>query len=157
MAILGSLALLLSGIGVALLLVREAERCVERTRGLLALVRFVRNCVSMYSMSVSEILKKCSPELLRLCGYPSDAPLPTGFAELLAGCEIPDKESRAAFADFAESFGNAYRSEEILRCEECIEKLRKREMSLSSALPSKKKIIFSVSLCSALSLLILLL
>lgn len=157
MAILGSLALLLSGIGIALLLVRDAERCVERTRGLLALVRFTKTSVSMYSMSVSEILKKCSPELLRECGYQDEAPLPASFSELLAGCEIPDKDSRAAFADFAESFGNAYRAEEILRCEECIEKLRKREMSLSSALPSKKKIIFSVSLCSALSLLILLL
>ena len=157
MAILGSVALLLSGIGIAYLLARDAERCVACTRALLALVRFTRNCVSMYSMSASEILKKCEAELLDGCGYPNEAPLPASFSELFLNCEIPDKESRVAFSDFADGFGTAYRAEEILRCEDCIEKLRKREMYLTSALPSKKKMIYSVSLCSALSLLILLL
>ncbi len=157
MRILGILALLVSAVGVALVLVRDAEHTLLRTRSLVKLLGITRDSVGMYAMSAPEILKKCGNALIEACGYPTKRKMPDSFLEMSLECDIPDGETRAAFVEFAKDFGKSYRAQEVQRCELCIERLRKRERTLASELPGKKKIIFSVSLCSALVLLILLL
>ena len=157
MKIIGTVLLLISGISIAFILTYEQERALRCARALLALLNFTKDSVELYSMSNSEIIEKCEKSVIIECGYPSDASMPKSFFEMSERCEIPDKECATAFREFANDFGKSYRMQEIKRCEGCIERLRKRETELSAILPVKKKMIYGVSVCIALMILILLL
>lgn len=157
MKILGILMLLFSGVGIAFFLIEQARYVLSRTQAWLEFVRLVRSSVDNYSMSASEILRACTPELWQRLGYPEDDGTPESFDAVVALSDIPDRESREAIESFFGDFGRSYRAEQVLRCDECIDKLRAREKYLVKQLPIKKRIILSVSLCATACALILLL
>ena len=157
MAIAGIVLLLFSGIGIAFILSREADLSLSRTRAIIELLSFTRNSVGMYSMSASEILQAFGAEKIRKCGYPDENAFPQSFFEMSENCVIPDAECRDTFLNFSRGFGQGYRQQEVQRCEEYIERLRKKESEQASALAAKKKMIFGVSIGATLILLILLL
>ncbi len=157
MEIAGIVLLLFSGISIAFILSREADLSLARTRAIIELLVFTRNSVGMYSMSASEILQVFGIERIRECGYPDENAFPQSFSEMSESCAIPDAECKEAFLNFSRGFGQGYRHQEVQRCEEYIERLRKKESEQAAALATKKKMIFGVSIGATLILLILLL
>ena len=108
-------------------------------------------------MSVSEILRSCPAELIVRLGYPSDADAPERLEEIAELSDIPDDEVGEIIKDLFGNFGKSYRTEQVTRCDECIDKLRAKEAYLAERLPVKKKIILCVSLCATAGVIILLL
>ena len=157
MKTLGILILIFSGSGIAFSLLENARGALSRTQAWLEFMRLIRSWVDNYSMSATEILRSCDAELLLRLGYPENADAPESLDGLVAASDIPDGETREAVEAFFEDFGKSYRGEQVLRCNECIDKLRAREAYLTEQLPLKRKIIVSVSLCATAVAIILLL
>ena len=148
--------ILLGGLGISLLLVRDEEIKLSRTSALLEFAVLLKNSVENYSMSISEILRFCDKGILERCGYEDDG-LPMTLLDFASKIDVPDSESKRAVDSLVKDFGSSYRQEQVDKCERCISALRKREDSMARALPIRKKVIISVCVCSSLVLLILLL
>ena len=151
------MAILLGGLGISFLLVRDEETKISRTSALLEFSIFLKDSVENYSMSASEILRSCDERLLERCGYETGAELPKTFLDFVSKIDVPDSESRRAVDSLVRDFGSCYRREQVDKCERCISALRKREDSMVRAFPIRKKVIISVCVCASLVLLILLL
>jgi len=155
--ILGIAVLLFSGIGIAFFVSREEDRKLLRTRAWIELIMFVRLSVESYSLSISKILVDCDRKIMSRLGYPDCEAAPQSFAELVEKVDIPDEESGEAVRDFLSDFGKNYREYQVSRCDDCIRRLREREKALAEQIPTKKKVIFAVSLCATATVVILLL
>jgi hypothetical protein len=153
---MGALLLLCSAVGIAVLLIKREETVLARTRAILEVVVFVRERVDVYSMSATQIFFDMGEEKLRACGYDMSSGFPESFSDMYLQCDIPDAQTRNAFFEFARDFGSSYRVQEVQKCDACAEKIKKREQELSARLPEKRKMIFVISVCTSLMLLILL-
>lgn len=111
--------------------------------------------IDCYALPSDEILKRLDPEVLRACGYTEEAP-PQNFLSLAKRADIADSESREILFAFAKDFGKSFRADELSRCSLYLEKMRSREQKLIKETQKKKKVIFTISLCSALAVIILL-
>ena len=154
---LGIVALLFSGIGAAFFVSREEDKKLLRTRAWIEFVMFVRSSVEGYSLPISKILESCDAEIIARLGYPNGELPPKSLSELVERVDIPDEESGEAVRGFLRDFGKNYREYQISRCDDCIGRLCEREKILANQLPSKKKVIFAVSLCATAAVVILLL
>ena len=153
---MGALLLLCSGVGIAFLMVKREETILCRTSAILDMIVFVRDQVDIYSISAPQIFSNMGEKMIKSCGYDVSFGIPENFLDMYLRCDIPDAVTKNAFFDFATGFGKSYRAQEVQKCDICAEKIRKREQELSAKLPMKRKMIFGISVCASLVLLILL-
>ena len=123
--------------------------------GWIAWIRYVRARVECYAMPVSEILRRADRALLRRCGYRKETPCDS-MAAFFSACERWDKEGEAVIAEFAGSFGDAYREEQLRACDYYLACLQRRREVLVGDLPRKKKLNATLCVCGTLGALILL-
>jgi hypothetical protein len=151
------IAVAISGLGLTLLLLRREELAQKRVRGLIRLLEYLRASVERCSFSVSELIRRCDPELLYICGYDGDGELPLTLVELYERCDTVDAEAGRIFYGLALDFGKSYRQRQIEGCTDSLERLRVRETELSAALPTRRRMILGVGVSLTLALIILLL
>ena len=158
MRIIGSLLILFSSLAIAGKLVSDAEKAKMRASALRALLEHIKNMIECYSMPIGQILIRIEPSLLRECGYcEKEAPHDLRcFAKKIEKNDGADAETLGIFEAFAKDFGKGYREDELLRCGLFLEKMRAREQKLCKEYAKKKKVILTVSICSALALIVLL-
>ena len=157
MEILGIVLILLSAAGAIFSLLGRIDGELDGLKALTELIGYVKMSVENYSMSASEILRRCDVGLLERLGYPKGAPRPSGFSELYENSYVADRTAREAFGSFAADFGKSYRLEQTRQCQSFAELLRVRVSELEAALPARRKMIISLCTSAALALVILLL
>ena len=155
MKIIGILVILFSAVMIARRLLDEVDVSLKGVIALRSILEHTKNMIECYSLPAGEILRRLDGSLFVDCGY-SDGAFPKDFSELAEGAEIADGESAELILAFAKDFGKSYRADELARCSLYIEKLRSREQKLYKEASKKKKIILTVTLCTALAVIILL-
>ena len=158
MKIIGMLVLLFSGCACAFTYSNQLNATLNNARALCELLRVTSEFVDRFSMPASEILRNCSPDLLRACGY-SDGEESCeikDFFELGQKILVIDVECRRIFCDFCSEFGRYYRAYQAERCKKCLAALEARTQEISATLPNKKRSGTALFLCAALMLAILL-
>ena len=78
-----------------------------------------------------------------------------GGEALTFACDVTDAEARELILSFAKDFGKSYRQDELSRCSLYLERMRAREQKLIKESAKKKKVIYTVAICSALAVIIL--
>lgn len=154
MKIIGALIIFFSSFMIAAGIVEKidvTQRSVSALRGIL---EHTKNMIECYSLPAGEILKRIDSSLLSDCGC-FEEKIPRDFSELAERAKIEDGEACEIFSAFSKDFGKSYRQDEILRCSLYLEKMRAREQKLTKEYAKKKKVIFTVALCSALAVIIL--
>ena len=146
----------ISGLGLSMLLIYREELALRRVNALIRFFEFVRSSVRHYSMSASEIIRRCDGELLFLCGLADGEDRPESFLDMAERCDIPDGEAEKIFSEFARDFGKAYREEQAAKCDGYIARLTDRERKLGEELPSRRKMIIGLGISLTLILVILL-
>jgi len=145
----------MSGAAGSYFVVRELERRAVNAHALCRLLRECSEQVEYFSRSAADILSNCDISLLQDCGYYANK-APDSFLELFESCEILCPKSRAIVLEFARDFGKNYREEQIKRCRYYLERMSTQESELNSALPTQKKLAFSLLLSLTLIAVILL-
>lgn len=155
MRIIGSLIILFSALAIARALTLEIERTLRQVSAFRGVLEQAKRQIDCYAMSASEILRRIDPSILSDCGYSGATP-PRDFFELIESVRIRDAECESTLFSFAKDFGKAYRADEIAFCTLYIERMRSREQKLLKELSKRKRIIYTVAVCSALGAVILL-
>ena len=117
------------------------------------LFEHTKNMIECYSLPASEILRRFEASYFSDIGY--NQGLPQDFSELAREAKIPDAEAAELLFSFSKDFGRSYRQDEISRCSLYLERMRTREQKLIKESSKRKKIIFTVALCTALAVVIL--
>lgn len=151
---LGILLIAVSAFFVAITLISELDRSARSASAARLLLERVKNMIECYALPASEILKRIEPNVFAELGYHQGTP--DSFFELARESDIADLESAELLLAFAKDFGRSYRKDELSRCALYLERLRSREQKLLKEAAKKRKIIITISMCAALSLIILL-
>ena len=154
MKIVGALIIVFSALVIAFELSCRVERTARTVSSLRALLEYTKNMIDCYALPSSEILRRIDAGLLFDCGYKQKNP-PRDFNELVGSLDIADLEARELLYSFAKDFGKSYRADELSRCALYLEKMRSREQKLIKESAKKKKMIFTVAVCSSLAVIIL--
>ena len=154
--IVGAAILSLCGVLFAAHLNRRAECRLRQVEGWISLLRFVKAQVECFSLPMSEILRRCDKEVLRSCGYPADLS-PKSFSAMIEAASFCDGESARIARAFSEEFGKGYREEEMRGCDYYLAQLEAHKECLAKKLPAQKKMNATLSVCTALALVLLLL
>ena len=153
--LLGAVLLFISAILCACVLVRGYELEIRTIEAYIELMRYIRTEVDIYAMPIDEILKRCSGELIALCGGDESSP-PRDLQELFSGADIKDKAAHKELCEFCSDFGRNYREEQIKRCDASIDVLEARRGILIGELQNKKRLCYTLSLSAASAIVILL-
>ena len=154
MRIIGIIIIIFSATMIATSLNSKIDLSISSVSALRMLFEHTKNMIECYSLPAGEILRRFDASCYLELGY-SKKEMPRDFSELLDSTSIPDAEAYEIFSAFSRDFGRAYREDELLRCSLYLERMRAREQKLIKESAKRKKVIFTVALCSALALIIL--
>jgi hypothetical protein len=134
---LGAILLLISGFFCAVRLARMERIRMERTEGILSLLREIHVQISRFSLPVSRILASLDESLCTRCGFaPGTTALDAALENTLAF--FPTEEADMLRALTA-SLGNGYRAEELAALERAIGRLEARCEQLRADLPRRTR------------------
>ena len=153
MKIIGALVIIFSSVMIAMNQAEKIDDSLRCVSALRALFEHTKNMIECYSLPVGEILRRFDSEYLLEIGYSREAP--RNFLELAEGASISDSEARELLLSFSRDFGVSYRQDELARCSLYLEKMRAREQKLSKESARRKRVIYTVALCAALAIVIL--
>ena len=154
MKIIGVLIIIFSSLVIAFELSVRVDKVARNVSSLRALLEYTKNMIECYSLPASEILRRSDEHLLLDCGYRKNSPA-RDFYELICNSDIPDAEAKDILSAFARDFGKSYRADELSRCALYLDKIRSREQKLIKESAKKKRLIFTVAICSSLAVVIL--
>lgn len=154
-AVIGSVLIFISAIAIADRLLDGVDASIRGVSAVRVILERTKVLIECYALPADEILKRIDASLFADCGYAGEAP--KSFAELADGAKISDGETAELFSAFSKDFGKSYRQDELSRCALYLERLRSREQKLLKEAAKRKKIIITLSICSALALVILIL
>lgn len=154
MKIIGALIIIFSSIMISLDLSEKIDTSMSTVRALRMLFEHTKNMIECYSLPASEILRQFDLSAFAVLGY-SKNNLPQDFATLAQNTVIDDSEAREILIAFSSDFGKSYRQDELARCSLYLEKMRAREQKLVKDSAKRKKVIFTVALCAALAVVVL--
>ena len=153
--IIGSLIIALSALAIAVELVAEVEATARSVSALRSALEHTKNMIDCYSLPADEILRRLDSSVFEECGY-AKGDIPKSFLDFLEGSDIKDAEGRDIFFAFAKDFGKSFRTDELSRCSLYLERMRAREQKVMKEAQKKKRVIYTVAVCSALGVIILL-
>ena len=154
MKIIGVLIIIFSAFIIGAELAERVDQTGRSVSALRSVLEHTKNMIECYSLPTGEILRRLDRSVLRDCGYlKADAPM--DFYSFAKEMKAIDAEAGEIFLAFAKDFGKSYRQDELSRCSLYLEKMRAREQKIIKESAKKKKVIFTVVICSALAVIIL--
>ncbi len=153
--IMGSAVALAGAVLSAGAVVSAEKRRAEQLSAFASLTELMGRRIEAFSSSVSEILSSADPSLLSGCG--SSDPDSRDFGKFLEGCELAlsDREKRMLFA-FSGELGRKFKDEQVRSCAYYSAELRELAREASEQLPKKRKLTYTLFVCAALALIIIL-
>ncbi|MCQ2353679.1 MAG: hypothetical protein MJ102_01095 [Clostridia bacterium] len=138
---------------------------LRRLDSLIALIVLIRDQIDRYLTPVSEILRRCDPEVIDGCfiGCSADETekerqIPTdirGLVDAIAEGEF-FSDGKDALVGFAADFGRSFREEELRSCDACLESLRQTRSRLMEELPKERRSRTVLCFCIAAAIIIIL-
>ena len=153
--ILGCTVAIAASVVAAGAVVSAEKRRVSQLQGFTALVERIGQQIENFNTPVSQILKSTDPALLHQCG--AQSPVTESLTAFLDSCDLTlsEEEKRALFA-FAADLGRRFRSEQIRSCELCSKLLADFANDAQILFPNKRKVTYTLFICAALALVIIL-
>ena len=142
--IFGIVLLLCGGALLTSSINKKAAARLELTEGWIDLISYIKNRVELFSLPISDILRECSTEQLRRCGYVG-VKRPVDLLSMLEKTERADVETQQIVESFSREFGKCYRKEQVKRCEICIAQLEIQRNRMKEQLPTRKRL--TATLC----------
>ena len=153
--ILGCTVALAASVLAAGAVVSAEKRRVSQLQGFTALVERIGQQIENFNTPVSQILKSTDPALLHQCG--AQSPVTESLAAFLDSCDLAlsEEEKRVLFT-FAADLGRRFRSEQIRSCVLCSKLLADFANDAQILFPNKRKVTYTLFICAALALVIIL-
>lgn len=151
---IGCMMLLSVAVGYCVFGVRRMQLTQRQLVCWVALLTYIRGQISCYSMPLAEILARAPREMIE--------PIkPTGQTDVdfvtlcRAGASTLPKECGRLLRELSDEIGTIWRQEQLERLNVYVVALEKEKDTFSAALPGRVRLRSTLSLCSALALIIL--
>ena len=153
--ILGCSVALAASVLAAGAVVSAEKRRVSQLRGFTDLIERIGQQIENFNTPVSQILKSTDPALLHQCG--AQSPVTESLAAFLDSCDLTlsEEEKRVLFT-FAADLGRRFRSEQTKSCALCSKLLADFTNDAQILFPKKRKMTYTLFICAALALVIIL-
>ncbi|MBO5903882.1 MAG: hypothetical protein J6Q64_00735 [Clostridia bacterium] len=153
--ILGCTVAIAASVIAAGAVVSAEKRRVSQLQGFTDLVERIGQQIENFNTPVSQILKSTDPALLHQCG--AQSPVTESLAAFLDSCDLTlsEEEKRVLFT-FAADLGRRFRSEQIRSCVLCSKLLSDFANDAQILFPNKRKVTYTLFICAALALVIIL-
>ncbi|MBQ5773027.1 MAG: stage III sporulation protein AB [Clostridia bacterium] len=152
--LLGSLMILLAGIGAALCAVHYERTRVRLLDGWIDLILFIRGQIDCYLTPIDEMLRSLDPELLRSCMGRAGC---TSLSELLhQGRLYLSPEAYRLLSGFVREIGSSYREEQLRRCDYYLEAVHPLREKIAEEQPVRIRLSVTLGICLSIATAILL-
>ena len=153
--ILGSAVAVAASVIAAGAAVSGEKRRLTQLQAFTSVVRRLGQQIEGFSSPVPEILKKTDPALLCACG--AQVPDTKSFASFLDSCDLAlSTQEKSVLFDFAADLGRKFRDEQVRSCTLCADRLDELSKNAELQLPKRRKVTYTLFICSALALVIIL-
>lgn len=161
----GTLLLLLVGGYLSAVMTRFERRRLRVLDGYISLLSYVRGQIDCYARPLTDILAGADPQVLAAClGLDANEPFPPLSAEGEPPLPALIKESRLYLEPESErllltmtgELGGGYRAEQVSRCDYYLTALLRERGKLNDTLPSRRRGVSVLCVCSTLGLALLL-
>lgn len=163
--LVGGIVLLLAGGYVSMALSRFEHRRLRVLDGYISLIHYIKGQIDCYAMPLPDIFARIDPAIIAAClGLDSDTPLPVfsvrgehPLSNMVQESRLYlDPESERLLNAFTGELGNAYRAQQVARCEHYLEALTEERKKLHATLPARLRTGSILCLCCALGAAVLL-
>ncbi len=152
--LLGSGALALASVIMALSYRHYQWRKLDTIDGFIALIFYIKGQIDCYSRPRSEILGSLPPEIFHACNCPHGA---STLEEMIEASRIYlDDEPLRLLKTFAGEFGSTFRQEQLRRCDHYISALGEQRRIVSAEVDSRSRAGSALWICAGLGIIILL-
>lgn len=153
--IMGCFAAVAASVVAAGAIVSAERRRVSQLMAFSALTERLGQQIENFSSPVSNILKSTDPDLLISCGAAD--PDTENFVKFLNSCDLAlnEEEKRVLFT-FGAELGRYFRSDQVKACALCSKQLSEFANDAQILFPKKRKMTYTLLICSALALVIIL-
>ncbi len=119
------------------------------------LIEHLGRQIDSFNTPVGEIMKGIDPSLLRGCG--SNGEFLGGFDSFLKSCDLAltEEEKRTLFS-FSSELGHKFKDEQVKSCALYAAKFSELANDAAILLPKKRKVTYTMFICAALALIIIL-
>ncbi len=153
--ILGFILLVLSAVFFAFIMSNGEKKRIIQLSVLCEALKEITRKIESFNMPVEEIMLEFDPRLFLALGY-RKSDMPRSFEDLL--CEssllLGRREKELLFA-FSGGLGKKYREEQISFCNYYYKELSDIHISSKEDFPKKQKLYYTLFICGALALVIL--
>lgn len=150
----GCILILAAGVAASVILRREATARLAQLEGFIALLRYIRACISSYNTPIYGILASCDTDILRQCGVCGE---PRDIESLMESLSPkPEGEIASVLASFASEIGRGFREEQLRALDYHISRLESLRGPMSDATEKKKRLVTALCLSGAGAVAILL-
>lgn len=152
--ILGSLLIGIGGGAVCYFLYKRECTALRRAEAWESLATFIGGQVECFALPIGRILSGAGDELLAECGY-TGKNCPADLKELFSGSSVEDAQTREVAKKFCGEFGRGYADAQAARCRYYAEIFEERKKKISSELPARKKLYYTLCVSASLAALII--
>lgn len=152
--IVGCLLILAAGACAAVILRREATARLCQLEGFIALLRYIRACISSYNTPMDRILASCDADILAKCGARGSHSDIDSLMKSLS--PKPEGEIASVLASFASEIGRGFREEQLRGLDYHISRLESLRAGTVEATEKKKRLVTALCLSGAAATAILL-
>ena len=153
--IIGSAVAVASSIIAAGSIVSAEKRRTAQLYALARLTEHIGRQIENFSTPVHQILKNADPSLLHECG--SSSPATENFGDFINSCDLAlNEEEKRTLSAFSAELGRRFRDEQVKSCALCSAQLYEMANTVAQQLPKKQKVTYTLFVCSALALVIIL-
>lgn len=150
----GCLLILAAGACLSAILRREATARLSQLEGFIALLRYIRACISSYNTPMDRILALCDEDILAKCGV---CGVCGDMDSLMKSLDPkPEGEIASLLASFASETGRGFREEQLRSIDYHISRLEALRAGTTDAAEKKKRLATALCLSGAAAIAILL-
>lgn len=160
--ILGSFVLLLAGGYISVAIARFERRRLRVLDGYLSLIYYIRGQIDCYAMPLPDILASADPAVIAAClGLDLTTPLPLPAERPLSAMVQESRlylepEAERLLTTLTGELGSTFRAQQVARCDHYLLALTEERRKLGDTLPARLRATYTLCLCCALGVAVLL-
>ncbi len=152
--LVGAILLLISAVICSFFLINEEKKRITYLGAFTELIGYIYKQIEAFNLPVSDILKNADKGILKLCGI--DDRNKNDLNSIINEGKLQlDKKTRALLREFLLGLGRCYRDEQIRHCKYYYDELAEHFDTLKKEYPKRRRLIITLSLCTAFGLIIL--
>ncbi len=152
--LVGAVILLAVSLVSAALIMKKEKKHTDQLGGFCSLLEHIYKQIEAFNIPLPDILKNLDARTFKLCGIDVEGGIDEGFFLNQGGSFLRAKEKKL-ISDFYAGLGRCYRDEQLKSCKYYLDELSNILLEAEKEYPKKRKLTYTLCVCTALGIIIL--